>query len=325
MVAKDSKSICDGCMKLFRVVAFVAWGYYTLEGFGKLTTVQASLNRFFHFEMDFGDTSLTPLNVVYFGLAIWLSFVVSRLLRFILEKDVMSRATLPRGVPETISKAVHYGALMIGLFFALSAIGIDSSSLALVLGALGFGISFGLQNVVNNFVSGLILLFERPIRVGDKIQVGTMGGIVGEIGIRATTVHTWDGADVIVPNANLISNEIINWTFSDPERRIEVIVGVAYGIDPETVLALLPAAAAAHPDVLDDPKPIGLFLGFGASSLDFSLRCWTKASAPDIQSDIGVAVNRALVEAGIEIPFPQQDLHLRSVDESVRKELGPTR
>ncbi|RLE20222.1 MAG: hypothetical protein DRJ65_18710, partial [Acidobacteria bacterium] len=323
MVLKDSESICSWCMKLFRWAAIVAWGYYTLEGFGILTPVQASLNRFFHYEMEFGDISLTPLNFLYFVLAIWLSFLVSRLLRFVLEKDVMPRATLPQGVPETISKAVHYGTLMFGFFIALSAIGIDSSSLALILGALGFGISFGLQNVVNNFVSGLILLFERPIRVGDKIQVGDMGGVVGEIGIRATTVHTWDGADVIVPNANLISNEIINWTFSDNKRRIEVKVGVAYGVDPETVLALLPSLVTSHPDVLDNPEPIALFLGFGDSSLDFSLRCWTKASAPDIQSDVGVAVNRALVKAGIEIPFPQQDLHVKSVDKSVREGLKP--
>jgi len=322
MVLRDSESICNWCMKLFRWAAIVAWGYYTLEGFGILTPVQASLNRFIHYEMEFGDISLTPLNLLYFVLAIWLSFLVSRLLRFILEKDVMPRTTLPQGVPETISKAVHYGTLMFGFFIALSAIGIDSSSLALILGALGFGISFGLQNVVNNFVSGLILLFERPIRVGDKIQVGDMGGVVGEIGIRATTVHTWDGADVIVPNANLISNEIINWTFSDHKRRIEVKVGVAYGVDPETVLALLPSLVTSHPDVLENPEPIALFLGFGDSSLDFSLRCWTKAPAPDIQSDVGVAVNRALVEAGIEIPFPQQDLHVKSIDESVREELG---
>ncbi len=323
MVEGHSESICDGCTKLFRWAAILAWVYYTLDGFGKLTPVQASLNRFFHYEMEFGNTSLTPLNFLYFVLAIWLSLLVSRLLRFVLEKDVMSRATLPRGVPETISKAVHYGTLMIGFFVALSAIGIDSSSLALIVGALGFGISFGLQSVVNNFVSGLILLFERPIRVGDKIQVGEMGGIVGEIGIRATTVHTWDGADVIVPNANLISNEIINWTFSDHKRRIEVTVGVAYGVDPETVLALLPSLAAKHPDVLDDPEPIALFLGFGDSSLDFSLRCWTKASVLEIQSDVGVAVNRALVEAGIEIPFPQQDLHVRSMDKTVLEEFSP--
>ncbi len=322
MVVRNSKSICNGFMRLFRLAAIVSWGYYTLEGFGKLTPVQASLSRMLAYEIEFGDMSLTPLNFLYSLLAIWLSFQVSRLLRFIFENDVIPRTSLPQGVPETISKAVHYGTILIGFFIALSAIGIDGSSLALILGALGFGISFGLQNVVNNFVSGLILLFERPIRVGDKIQIGSMGGVVGEIGIRATTVHTWDGADVIVPNANLISNEIINWTFSDHKRRIEVKVGVAYGVDPETVLAMLPSLVTEHPDVLAEPEPIALFLGFGDSSLDFSLRCWTKASAPDIQSDVGVAVNRALVEAGIEIPFPQQDLHVRSVDESVRKGLG---
>ncbi len=322
MVVRDSESICNVCMKLFRWTAIFAWGYNTLEGFGELKSAQASLNRMLHYEFEFGNMSLTPLNFLYFLLAIWLSFQISRILRFIFEKDIIPRTSLPQGVPETISKAVHYGTILVGFFFALSAIGIDGSSLALILGALGFGISFGLQNVVNNFVSGLILLFERPVRVGDRIQVGDMGGIVREIGIRATTVHTWDGAEVIVPNANLISNEIINWTFSDQKRRIEVTVGVAYGVDPETVLALLPSLVTEHPDVLDDPKPIALFLGFGASSLDFSLRCWTKAPAPEIQSDVGVAVNRALVEAGIEIPFPQQDLHVRSVDERVREEFG---
>lgn len=322
MVALDSNSICDWCMKFFRLAAVVLWLYYTLEGLGKLKPVQASLNRFLQYEMGFGDITLTPYDFLYFVLAIWLSLMVSRLLRFILERDVMSRASLPRGVPETISKAIHYGTLIVGFVIALSAIGIDSSSLALIFGAMGFGISFGLQNVVNNFVSGLILLFERPIRVGDKIMVGNMEGVVGEIGIRATTVHTWDGADVIVPNANLISNELINWTFSDHKRRIEVKVGVAYGVDPETVLTLLPSLVSDHPDVLKEPKPIALFLGFGDSSLDFSLRCWTKAFAPGIQSDVGVAVNQALVDAGIEIPFPQQDLHVKSVDESIRKDLG---
>jgi small-conductance mechanosensitive channel len=321
MVLREGHSICSGCMKIYLCTAVFGWGYFTLKGFGWLAPFTTSLHRLLHWEMEFGDITLTPMNFLYFFFAIWVSLQLSRLLRFILEKDVIPRTSLPQGVPETISKAVHYTTLIVGVFVALSAIGIDGSSLALILGALGFGISFGLQNVVNNFVSGLILLFERPIRVGDKVQIGEMGGVVGEIGIRATTVHTWDGADVIVPNANLISDDIINWTFSDHKRRIEVTVGVAYGVDPETVLALLPSLATAHPEVLADPEPVALFRGFGASSLDFSLRCWTRASAPNIHSDIGISVHRALVDAGIEIPFPQQDLHLKSVDESIRKEL----
>ncbi len=321
MVLREGQSICSGCMKVYLWAAALAWGYYTLRGFGWLTSFLTFLHRLLHWEMEFGNITLTPMNFLYFFFAIWVSLQISKLLRFILEKDVIPRTSLPRGVPETISKAVHYTTLLGGVFIALSAIGIDGSSLALILGALGFGISFGLQNVVNNFVSGLILLFERPIRVGDKVQIGEMDGVVGEIGIRATTVHTWDGADVIVPNANLISDDIINWTFSDHKRRIEVNVGVAYGVDPETVLALLPSLATAHPEVLPNPEPVALFRGFGDSSLDFSLRCWTTAAAPNIQSDIGISVHRALVDAGIEIPFPQQDLHLKSVDESIHKEL----
>ncbi|HEB88534.1 MAG TPA: mechanosensitive ion channel, partial [Deltaproteobacteria bacterium] len=179
------------------------------------------------------------------------------------------------------------------------------------------------QNVVNNFVSGVILLFERPIQVGDTIQLGELLGDVRRIGIRSSTVRTWEGAEVIVPNASLVSDQVINWTLSDRQRRIDIAVGVAYGTDPELVIELLTEAARAHPDVVSIPPPAVHFLGFGDSSLDFQIRAWTGSFSRwlAIRSDLTVAANTALRDAGIEIPFPQRDLHLRSVDEGVGRAL----
>ncbi len=223
---------------------------------------------------------------------------------------------LPRGVPAAVSKAVNYVILLVGFFLAIGAAGIDLSRFVVLGGALGVGVGFGLQSVVNNFVSGLILLFERPIQVGDRVQVGDLTGDVRHIGIRATVVRTREGSEVIVPNANLVSNEVINWTLSDPRRRIDVPVGVAYGTDPERVIDLLVRAAREHSDVLEQPAPTALFLGFGESSLDFSLHAWTAQSTnyPRVRSEVTLAVNAVIVEAGIEIPFPQRDLHVRSED-----------
>jgi small-conductance mechanosensitive channel len=171
--------------------------------------------------------------------------------------------------------------------------------------------------VVNNFVSGVILLFERPIRIGDRVQLDDLLGVVTHIGIRASNVRSFDGSDVVVPNGDFISSRLINWTLSDKKRRIIVPVGVAYGTDPEQVLEILEGVARSHPDVLVEPAPELLFRGFGDSSLDFELRAWTESARGwlPVQSDLSVGINRALAEAGIQIPFPQRDLHVRNVSE----------
>ncbi len=238
---------------------------------------------------------------------------------------MLVRLDLPRGVAGAVSLIVHYLVLALGFLLAMAAAGIEMSRFALLAGAFGVGIGFGLQNVVNNFVSGLILIFERPIQVGDTVEIGSVMGTIGRIGIRSSTVRTFDGADVIVPNADLISGQVINWTLSDRFRRGEIDVGVAYGTDPEEVLPLLIRAAAGHPRVLESPEPQALFLGFGASSLDFKLRFWSDNFDDfwQIRSDVVVEVNHLIREAGIEIPFPQRDLHLRSVDERAARSLSP--
>jgi small-conductance mechanosensitive channel len=224
---------------------------------------------------------------------------------------------LPRGVPAAINRLSHYAMVVVGVMIGASAAGLDFSRINLIVGALGVGIGFGLQNVVSNFVSGLILLFERPIRVGDKVQLSELSGSVKDIGMRASIVRTFQGAEVIVPNANLISAEVVNWTLSDERRRMELPVGVAYGTNPEAVIDILVGAAKDHPEVLSDPEAEALFQGFGESSLNFQLRAWTRGDYVKVSSDLLVAMNRALCDAGIEIPFPQRDLHVRSVEERV--------
>ncbi|TDI76043.1 MAG: mechanosensitive ion channel [Bacteroidetes bacterium] len=194
----------------------------------------------------------------------------------------------------------------------------DFENIALLAGAFGIGIGFGLQSIVNNFLSGLILIFERPIQVGDTIEFqganGPQLGKVKRIGIRASIVRSLDGAEIIIPNANLVSNDVTNWTKSDQLRRVEVKVGVAYGSDPDEVLALLLRVAENHPEILKRPEPVALFMEFGDSSLNFSLRGWT----PDfdnylvLRSQLTVEVFRALKKAEITIPFPQQDVHIKT-------------
>lgn len=298
--------------KLVRVAAIALWAWFTLAGFRILEPIANVAARLAEVKIGFGDFKFSPMTILTVAIAAWLIFKLSRFVRFVLETDVMPRVELPRGVPTTISRITTYIILTIGFFFLVGLLGLDLGNVALIAGALSVGIGFGLQNVVNNFVSGLILLFERPIKEGDIVELAAVSGVVGKIGMRASIVRTWQGADVIVPNATFISSEIVNWTFRDESRRIDIPVGVAYGTDPERVIDLLREVARRHPEVLPDPQPSVLFVRFGESSLDFELRAWAGADYLRVGSELRVAVNRALNDAGIEIPFPQRDLHLKT-------------
>jgi small-conductance mechanosensitive channel len=196
------------------------------------------------------------------------------------------------------------------------------TSLTVLLGAFGVGIGFGLQNIFNNLVSGLILLFERPVQIGDTIEVGTLIGKVKSIGIRASNIQTFDGAEVIVPNGHLISNEVINWTLSDQQRRIEVIVGVSYDSDPHKVQKLMMQILTNHKEIMQDPEPRVFFNELGESSLDFRLLFWTTSFSEwlRIRSEIVFEVFDLLKENDIEIPFPQRDLHVKSIEQKLKIE-----
>jgi small-conductance mechanosensitive channel len=209
---------------------------------------------------------------------------------------------LPRGVPSAISAAANYAILFVGVLLAMSAAGVSLERVTLLAGAIGVGVGFGLQNVVNNFVSGLILLVERPMRIGDVVEIGTTVGTVRRIGIRSSTLRTFEGAEVIVPNGSLIAERVTNWTFSDYARRIEVRVAVADGADPETVCTLLEQAARRE-DVLPHPAPSAILVAVGEGKLTFVLRAWspTYEQAPEVQSRLTAAVVAALRTANVYV------------------------
>lgn len=297
-----------------RWVGWTTWAAASLQGFDLLLPFASAVRSALTAELAFGDIGVSLGDLVAFALTVWAAFALSRLVRFVLEEDVFPRVEVARGVPYAITTLVHYGFLLVGFFLAFAAMGLDLNRFTILAGAFGVGIGFGMQNIVNNFVSGIILLFERPIQVGDTVQLGEMLGTVTRIGIRSSAVRTPQGAEIIVPNASFISDTVTNWTLSDRLRRIDVSVGVAYGTDPEQVLEILLRVAADHPLVLTEPPPAALFVRFGDSALEFELRAWTSRFDEwvRIRSELNVAVNAALREARIGIPFPQRDVHLDS-------------
>jgi potassium efflux system protein len=293
--------------------AAVIWVSATLDWFGLADDVKSALAAGLDYRVTRGLVSVSLGDVVSLMLTVWAAFLLSRFVRFALEEDVYPRLPMGRGMPYAISSLLHYVILLLGFLAAVGAMGMDLNRLTLLTGAFGVGVGFGLQTIVNNFVSGIILLLERPIQVGDAIQMGDLDGEVRRIGIRSTTIHTWRGAEVLVPNASLISGNLTNWTLSDRMRRLELPIGVAYGTDPERVVSLLTETAASVSGVLASPAPMALFQGFGDSALNFELRAWTDHFEQwlVIRSNLAVAVNKRLKAEGIEIPFPQRDVNLR--------------
>jgi small-conductance mechanosensitive channel len=213
---------------------------------------------------------------------------------------------------------IHYGFVFVGFLLALVALGVHLRDITIIAGALGVGIGFGLQGIVNNFVSGLILLFERPVKVGDYIQLGELWAEIKKIGLRATVVETFDKSEIVVPNSDLVSYQVTNWTLSNRMARLIIPVGVEYGSDVPLVIETLMECAKANSKVMTKPEPQVLFLKFGESSLDFELRTWILDIDERlvIISELHQEIDRRFRQAGIVIAFPQRDLHLRSVDES---------
>lgn len=241
-----------------------------------------------------------------------LTLVITRLIQRGMERYFLPNITRDQGVRDALKTGVGYVGAMIAGLVGISALGIDLSNLALVVGALSVGIGFGLQNVVNNFVSGLILLIERPIKQGDWVIIGGHEGTVKKVNVRSTEVETFQRASVIIPNADLIATPVINWTHKNVQGRVEILVGVAYGSDVEQVRDILLEIGRSHPDVMKHPEPSVLFKDFGASSLDFELRCYLYdiLKVLIVGSDLRYSIDAAFREHKIEIPFPQRVIHL---------------
>jgi len=284
-------------------LAFLFWLNLLLNFFGLVPAVISTAEAVLNVNLALGSFSITPSHILAFLIAAWASFLVSKFLRFLLEEDVYHHFNLARGIPYAISTILHYLVLLLGFFIALGALGIDLTKVTLLAGAFTVGIGFGLQNVINNFVSGLILLFERPIKVGDVIEAGGNVGEVSRIGIRASIIRTADGSEVIVPNGALISSQVTNWTFSDRQRAIEISVNVAGGADPQRVVELLKRTATAQSGVSKEPLPQVYVTNFTAGSVTFQLRAWTDRHEDwtQLRSDLAVAANEALAREKIAI------------------------
>ncbi len=262
-----------------------------------------------------GDTTITLGTVLYLAIVIVALFYVTGKLKTWIVERLLSGSHVELGVRHAIGTIVRYVVVTIGLLVIFQTAGINLSTLTVLFGALGIGVGFGLQSITNNFVSGIILLLERPIKVGDRIEVGDVHGDVVNISPRATTIVTNDNIAIIVPNADFISSKVINWSYTNRDVRFNFPVGVSYSSDPEQVRTVLLEVATAHPGVLNEPGPSVLFHEFGDSSLNFILRVWTRefATIPGVlRSDLNFAINRAFKDQGIEIPFPQRDIHIRS-------------
>ena len=305
-------------------LAVGVWIYLTLDGVGLLDPLWSAAETVLDARYVRGSISISLGDAVAFVLTIWASFLLSSFVRFVLGEDVYSRVGLPRGASYAVSSLVHYIVVLGGFLVAIAALGLDLTRITILAGAFGLGAGIGLQGAVANFVSGLILLLEGRIRVGDSVQMDNLEGEVREIRGRASTIRTWDGAEVIVPNGRLTSENVTNWTLSDRLHRVDVRVAVTDASDPERVLKILRGVATAHPKILAEPALLVLCTGFADGAMTFELRAWTALLEEFLQvrSELVVGVHAALTAAHIEIAVPQRYIHLRDANGDPRVSLA---
>lgn len=263
---------------------------------------------------DINRTKVTLSSLVMVGLVMVGFMLVSRFMIKSLFAGLLLRTKLDAGTQYTFTRIAHYIVLIMGAIIAFQFVGIDLSGLIVIFGFLSLGIGFGLQNVTSNFISGIILLLERPIQVGDRVVVGDTEGDIQEIHLRSTIVRTLNNVSIIVPNSEFISSNVINWSYVDPKVRIEIPIGVSYDSDLDLVLNTLREIAEENNEVLKDPEPEVLFEAFGDSAWDLNLRVWIgdPKRHQQLRSDINCAIVRKFRANNIQIPFPQRDLHVRS-------------
>jgi small-conductance mechanosensitive channel len=263
-----------------------------------------------------GKNPFTLWKIIYITLLLLTLFFLASRLKRVIAKRLLVKSAMELGTREAIAALTQYAVIIAGFFIILQTVGIDLSALTVLMGTLGIGIGFGLQHVTSNMVSGIVILLERPIKVGDRVEVGSVRGDVINISLRSTTVLSNDNVAIIVPNSEFTTTRVTNWSYTNADVRLEFPVGVAYGSDPNLVQKVMLEVADEHPGVLKQPEPDVLLVSFGDSSLNFLLRAWTRdyTHRPGkLRSDINFALLRKFDEYGIEIPFPQRDIHVRTL------------
>lgn len=285
----------------------------------KLREVLYWLNGILSYKLfELNQTPVSLYSIIVFVLLIILTYYISRSTNRYLLNRLLRSLEVDEGMRYTMKRISHYIIMTVGVLFAFQFVGISLSSLTVIFGLLSVGIGFGLQNIASNFISGLILLFERPISIGDHVTVGNTEGVVDSISIRSTTITTLNNITIIVPNSEFISSNVVNWSHGDPKIRLDIEIGVAYQSDTDTVVRVLKEVAAAHKQVLRKPEPEVLLSSFGDSSLNMVLRVWiaNPRRHHKIRSDINFAIVNAFRRHHIEIPFPQRDVHLVQANQS---------
>ena len=280
--------------------------YYTLDFFFLWEIVYERMLNIWNFGYTFGTIEITVGSIVNLFLTLFIFWAIGTLIKVILNREIFDRINLPRGVGNATSSMIQYIVVTIGFFLALAGAGFNIAHLGILAGALGVGIGFGLQTIVNNFLSGLILVFERPITVGDIIQIDDVLGVVTNIGIRASTIKKFNGDEAIIPNADLISKKVTNWTLSDTKRRYEMSFTTGRDVDPDQLITLITEAATNSPGVISDPPVKAYFEGMGDQSLRFYIHYWGIGNFLDLKSDVQKAVYLALKEAGVKMHIPVQ-------------------
>ena len=313
--ARYAASLVPAVVNLGRVLLVVGWLLFTLQSFRIYRPVSSFAMTVLTHQFKLGELSLSLGSLVSFALATWAAFWVAKTIRQVLAEDILPSLSLPRGVGNSVSSLSYYVILFLGLLAALAAAGFQVGQLTLVFGALGVGIGFGLQDVVRNFVAGMILMFERPIQRGDTVEVAGMLGQVRDIGLRATIVTTFEGADVVVPNGMLLADKVINWTLNGTRRRFDLNISTHYKEDPQRTMDLLVEIARSCSGVAATPAPACIMTGLGPGELQFNIRAWTKDFADWVQvrTELAMKIRNGLAEAGIEVPKPQREVILRTL------------
>ncbi len=318
------ETIVPWTLRLMSWGAFFLWAFIMLNCFTIREKVLNAASFALTTPIKLRAASFTLGDVLTFVLVIAAGFGLASIIRIVLRENILGRLKLKLGIPYAISTITYYLILLCVFLLALSAAGVELSKFTILTGAIGVGAGFGLQNVINNFVSGIILLFERPIRIGDFLEVDRTAGEVTRMGMRSSSIRTPQGAEVIVPNSSLISSQVVNWTLTEQKRRTELMVKVAYGEDPEKVAKVLIETAVSHPDVLREPEPSVFFLGFGDTiSLGFELNFWVAKLEMHkrVNSEVAMKIAHAFREAGIEFPAPKR-VPVPGTDASVKEQLA---
>ena len=310
LVEKFSKKVEKTTIMSIRVIMFLWWFKVMLVTIGIYPYLLDTLSDVLSYSWVVSNTTISIQSIVDFILIVVITIFLSRFLTALLEIEIFSRFTLPRGLPTAIKTVLNYIIIISGVVIALSSLGVSTEQFALVFGALSVGIGFGLRNIIANFVSGIIMVFERPVQIGDTIQIQQTMGTIKSIGARSSTIQTFDGSEVIIPNADFIAKEITNWTLSDKQRRKTLEFKVDFDSDIQKVMQIMLEIAKSHENILKDPEPLATFNGFGEYYLNFKLYFWLTENIMITQSDIAIGIYNKLKQEGIKMPIPHEQIKI---------------